>query len=557
MLFWLSEVVARLGADPLLQGALAAAGTLVLEDPTTIGCGLLVADGRMAFGTALAGVAAGIALGDIGLYALGRFVGAKALRWGWLPAPRLDRAAHWFERNLVATVILSRFVPGMRLPTYLGAGVLQAPARRFATVAVCASLVWTLLLLGATVSLGGPLLPLLGRARWPLALAAVALLVLVQRRAARKLAVVDATASRGERVASLFEFWPPWLFYLPVAAYWLWLSVRHRGATLPTAANPSIFSGGLIGESKSAILDLVPGLHRRWLAPYVVFARPGAERPAGELLADAQRAIACAGLDYPLVAKPDVGQRGAGVRPIRREQDLADYLREFPPGERILFQRLAGTREAEADEVREAGVLYWRAPGSSHGSIFSITLKQIPRLVGDGQHTVRELIEADPRARRISRVYLRRHAADAGRVLARGESLPLVFAGNHCQGAIFRDGTALATAALGERVHEIADAMPEFYFGRFDVRFDDLAAFLRGEDFQVIEINGAGAEATHIWDASAGLADAYATLFEQLRILFAIGAANRRRGHRPLGLARLLREVVGYRRLARTYPLTH
>ena len=39
------------------------------------------------------------------------------------------------------------------------------------------------------------------------------------------------------------------------------------------------------------------------------------------------------------------------------------------------------------------------------------------------------------------------------------------------------------------------------------------------------------AEATHIWDASATLPDAYVTLFEQFRILFEIGAANRRRVH--------------------------
>ena len=70
-------------------------------------------------------------------------------------------------------------------------------------------------------------------------------------------------------------------------------------------------------------------------------------------------------------------------------------------------------------------------------------------------------------------------------------------------------------------------------------------------------VHGAGAEATHIWDASVRLTDAYATLFEQFRILFEIGAENRRRGHRPLGLLRFLREALAYRRVARMYPQTH
>ena len=45
--------------------------------------------------------------------------------------------------------------------------------------------------------------------------------------------------------------------------------------------------------------------------------------------------------------------------------------------------------------------------------------------------------------------------------------------------------------------------------------------------------------------------------FVPYEILFRIGAANRRRGHRPLGVSRFLEDVRAYRRLARSYPLTH
>lgn len=280
-------------------------------------------------------------------------------------------------------------------------------------------------------------------------------------------------------------------------------------------------------------------------------------------------AIRDAGLEFPLVAKPDVGQRGAGVRPLRCDDDLERYLLDFPSGSRILFQKLVGEvpmdpepaslsgEDSRLDGVTEAGVLYWRMPGSDRGSIFSITLKEMPQVTGDGECTVRELIESDPRARHVAWVYLERHAAIADRVLPDGEVLPLVFAGNHCQGAIFRDGTHLATPQLLERCAGIAAAIPEFYFGRFDVRFRDVEAFFRGEEFQIIEINGAGAEATHIWDASVRISDAYATLFEQFRILFEIGAENRRRGHKPLGLAQFVREALAYRKIARLYPQAH
>ena len=139
---------------------------------------------------------------------------------------------------------------------------------------------------------------------------------------------------------------------------------------------------------------------------------------------------------------------------------------------------------------------------------------------------------------------------------AYGERFPLVFSGNHCQGAVFHDGTRFVNDAMLARFDGIAASMPEFWFGRFDVRFRDPARFVDGEGFRIVEINGAGAEATHIWDARMGLGEAYRTLREQYRILFEVGAANRRRGHRPVGVARFLRDVVAYRRAARGYPST-
>lgn len=563
---WLSEAVARVGSDPLLQGLVAALATFVLEDPTTIGAGLLVADGKMAFRTALAGVFLGIAVGDVGLYAIGRLAGPRVLGWRLVSRERLERVGRWFDRHLIAAVLLSRFVPGMRLPTYVGAGISRASFGKFVVTVVGATLVWTWVLLTLTVEIGEAVLPLLGRARWPLALATLAALLLgssLRRtfRRRKKVSGEDLTP-----VVSRFELWPAWVFYLPVGVYYLWAAVRYRGVLLPTLANPTIHTGGLIGESKSDILDRVRGSSRRFLAEYVVLERDHTGDAAADL-DRARRKIEEAGLAYPLVAKPDIGQRGAGVRPVRDERELEDYLVAFPAGRRMLLQKLVGEPDgrpvaddpalpARARGAQEAGVLYWRHPDEATGRIFSVTLKWMPRVVGDGRRTVAELIAADPRARRLSRLYLDRLGADADRVPVAGEEVPLVFAGNHCQGAVFRDGTDLATPELLERIEEIAQSMDRFHFGRFDVRFRDVSAFFRGEDLAVVEINGAGAEATHIWDASAKLFDAYGTLFEQFRILFEIGAANRRRGFRPPGPVEFLREVRAYRRLSKGYPST-
>jgi hypothetical protein len=199
--------------------------------------------------------------------------------------------------------------------------------------------------------------------------------------------------------------------------------------------------------------------------------------------------------------------------------------------------------------------MYYRLPAETRGRIISVTLKEFPVLTGDGARTLRQLIDADPRARLMAEIFFKRHAASLDRVLAEGERFALVFAGNHAQGCIFRDGLHLLTPALSARIDEIARALPDFYFGRFDVRFRDLESLQRGEGFKIVEINGAGAEATHIWDPDARLFDAYRTLFEQFEILFIIGDANRRAGHAPLGPLRFLKDVLLYRRLSRKYPI--
>ena len=349
------------------------------------------------------------------------------------------------------------------------------------------------------------------------------------------------------RMVSPFEFWPPALFYIPVGLYYLWLSLRFLGPTLPTAANPSIYAGGMIGESKSQILSLVPRDRRESIAPWTVLEIPTDKPPVDELLAEAERMLGEAGLAYPIVAKPDIGQRGDGVRPVREREALREYLERFPPGETIMLQELA-------DYPCEAGVLYFRRPGDEHGGIFSITIKEFPCVIGDGRRTLHELILNDPRARIISDVYFARHDDRLDTVISDGERYPLVFAGNHCKGAVFRDGSALASHRLLRGIENVAASMPDFHFGRFDIRFRDAESLERGEEMRIVEINGAGSEATHIWDSEVTLGEAYSTLFKQFRLLFEIGAANRKLGHKPLGFFRFVKDFFSYLRRAGRYP---
>lgn len=547
---WIEESIRELSENPVLQGCLAALSTFVLEDPTLLMCAILVADQQMLYMTALIGLSLGIGFGDWGLYAIGRVLGPKTVAWGWVSQRRLDKAGSWFERNLVVALFVSRFIPGLRLPTNIAAGIAQASPIRYLPIALSASLIWVFIALTTISSMGEMVLPVLGGLKWPVVFGLIVWIVWMQRRTVRQLNDEDEMLIEESAVpvaSSYYEFWHPVIFYVPVALYYGWLAIRYRSLTLPTAVNPSIYSGGMIRESKCDILDMVPDGAKQWVAPHVGFDVPKGVVDTGTLLEGAKAVLVEAGISLPIVAKPDEGQRGVGVRPIYAWAELTAYLDAYPKGSRICLQELCLYSE-------EVGLLYYRMPSEEKGRITSVTSKEFLAVTGDGESTLRGLIEAHARARLMTDVFFARHAGELDRVLEAGERFQLVFAGNHKQGCVFRDGGDMLTEAISEQIDSIAKSIPDFYFGRFDVRFEDLESFQRGESFTIIEINGAGAEATHIWDPEGTLSDAYGTLFEQFRVLFEIGAENRKAGHRPLGAIPFLNDVLQYHRVARHYP---
>jgi hypothetical protein len=347
-------------------------------------------------------------------------------------------------------------------------------------------------------------------------------------------------------VISFFEFWPGWLFYTPVVAHWIALGLRYGDLSLPTAANPHITVGGLCGESKREILDQVAGAERDVLARYTGIVTHTTDPTAD--VAVAEQAMGQALLRYPVVAKPDIGCNGTGVQLVHDRAGLLRYLSSYPRGTCLLLQEFI-------PEEGEAGLFYIRHPDEPYGRLTSVTLKYSPFVTGDGRSTLRQLILGDPRAGRLAQLYLPRLAHRQHEVPRQGERVRLVFVGNHCKGSMFRNGTALATEALTDRIDRLARALPDFHFGRIDVRFGSLQALARGEGFRVIEINGVGSEATHVWDPETRLLDAWRAQFFHYGAAFRIAAANRARGHRPAGIRAMWRHWRQQTRLMAAYPM--
>jgi hypothetical protein len=349
------------------------------------------------------------------------------------------------------------------------------------------------------------------------------------------------------KTTSFFEFWPTWLMYIPVVLQWLLLSVKHKSLTLPLIANPQLPLSGMVGIPKSQLLAQAQDELKSTILPWLLFERTNADAQSdvNALVIQIQQA----GYSFPLVCKPDIGCRGVGVKLIHTPEKLLEAVKRYPCGASIMIQKLS-------DYEPEAGIFYVRHPNSQQGQIISMALKYMPYVIGDGAKTLGELIEADERASDLKHLYQSRHQQNWQTVIEKNTPYRLVFSASHSKGAIFKDAKTLITPELTQKLNTLMQQLPEFHYGRLDVKFKDVDSLTRGEDLQIVEINTASSESLHIWDSNTSFREAVRSLLFQYRTLFTMGAANRIKGHRPPGFRKLLKHWRLERQLTQFYPET-
>jgi membrane protein DedA with SNARE-associated domain len=168
-----------------LQAAVIVLGTFILEDAATLLAAMQVASGAVSPQLALGALYCGIVLGDLGLYGLGRLSAAHSWAARLVPPRRQDIGHEWVSRRVVPIVVICRFVPGLRLPTYTTLGFLRAPLGWFTLGAIGATVVWTSGLFYVSLKLGVLLMRYLGIWRWAGLAIFCLFLILMGRYAAR------------------------------------------------------------------------------------------------------------------------------------------------------------------------------------------------------------------------------------------------------------------------------------------------------------------------------------------------------------------------------------
>ena len=310
-----------------------------------------------------------------------------------------------------------------------------------------------------------------------------------------------------------WEFWPAWLFNIPVVLIALWYGLRSGHLLFFTRCNPVIETGGLFGESKSNIYAHLPAE----VVPQTILILQG-HRDMDQI----RTRIREAGLTYPVIAKPDVGERGYLVQPCPDEAALLAWLGAHP-GVDFLVQEYVSYPE-------EYSVMYHRFPGADTGCITSLCAKRFLRVIGDGVQTVDVLMAVDPRASFQRRRLQQEQPELLGRVPSSGEEVLLEPVGNHCRGTAFLDANDRITPALTAVFDRISRASTGLYYGRFDLRCRNLNDLEQGVHFAILEYNGVAAEPAHIYQPGRSLGRAYRDMATHWGIIYRIAKAQRQRG---------------------------
>ncbi|TAD85734.1 MAG: D-alanine--D-alanine ligase [Bacteroidetes bacterium] len=305
-----------------------------------------------------------------------------------------------------------------------------------------------------------------------------------------------------------WEYWPFHVVYAPIYAYWFWLCIKARSFFFFSAANPSIANGGFLMERKHQIFELIPAKYY----PPTVYCAMG--RDIEWLL----QMMADRGINFPTIAKPDIGMRGLRVELVQNAESLRRYLQQSPVDFIV---------QSYIPYEHEVGIFYYRLPGEAQGRISGIVGKNFLAVIGDGQSTIRQLLAKD------DRFYLQLPALEAQLAEALDVILPpletktLVPYGNHARGAEFLDLSQKNNADLEKSIDAVCRQISGFYFGRLDVKFKTWADLCAGRHFSIVELNGAGSEPTHMYDPKHSIFFAWKEIIRHWKLLYLISKQNK------------------------------
>lgn len=317
-----------------------------------------------------------------------------------------------------------------------------------------------------------------------------------------------------------YEYWPWWLFYLPMTPYWIYQAIRAKSLTFFTAVNPGIEAGGFYGEQKT---EIIKNISPEYLAKTVFI-------PHGTDFENLCKLLIDNNLQYPVIGKPNIGERGTSVAKIHSETELRAY-HESANADYLIQEFITYSIEF--------GVLFSRMPNETVGKVSSLTLKEFLSVTGDGKSTIEELVLESTRARFQLVALQKRLGNSMQEVLPLGENRLLEPIGNHCRGTKFINANHLINNQLHKVFSKISEDFDGFFYGRFDMKVSSIEDLYEGKNIKVMELNGVSSDPGHIYDPHYYLWQAYRDLMWHWKRAADISIVNQKNGVKPLPFSEL------------------
>lgn len=272
-----------------------------------------------------------------------------------------------------------------------------------------------------------------------------------------------------------------------------------------------MYFSGFEGETKKEMFDQLP----QKLYPVTMYVQPG------ENFNCVLKKMHTAGLKLPVAVKPDVGTKGLLFRKIENEKDLAAYHALLPFA--YLIQEMITW-------PLELSIFYVRYPGEKIGRITGIIAKEYLHVKGDGESTLKQLIEHHPKAFMMAEEQKTKHRERLNDVITKDEIFYLNELGNHNRGARFINLKDKIDEYLLCVMEKINACSKHFYYGRYDIKTTSLEDLKQGRNISILEFNGVGAEPNHIYDIGLKYGQALKIIAQHWKCMYEIGKMNYKNG---------------------------
>lgn len=310
-----------------------------------------------------------------------------------------------------------------------------------------------------------------------------------------------------------WENWPFKVLYAPISPVWLWYIIRSGSVWFFTPSNPKLTFGGMEGEPKQEMYDLLPPQ----FAPATFNILPS------ENFEQVKKKLVGSKIEYPLIVKPEVGGQGILFRKIDFEEQLKNYHSKVPV-EYIIQEMIT--------YPMEVSVFYYRYPDQQKGVVTGFLHKIPLQVMGDGEHTLQQLIQKHPKGYKREAELQIKHGVNFNVILPAGKKYMLSYAANHNRGALFINLQNEIDDRLVRIFDKISIQINDFFYGRYDILCTSVEDLKQEKNFCILEYNGCGAEPNHFYDTGYTLGGAYKEILLHWKALYKISRYNYNKGVR-------------------------